>query len=166
VAPVTNNEIIWALSFGALFRGLLVATITFICGTLFYYMQKSDWLVIDHPLILIFFAITAGLMFGQIGICVAFWAKSFDQLSAFSAFILLPLTYLGGVFISLEHLSPFWQSVSRLNPLLYLINGLRYGFLGVSDVEISHAVVISLIGLVFFYGMAQVSLRKGSFQRW
>ncbi len=166
VAPVTNNQIIWAFSLGSLFRGSIVATVTFTCGSIFYYVQRHEILAIEHPLILIYFMIVGGLLFGQLGICVAFWARTFDQLSAFSAFILLPLTYLGGVFISVESLSPFWQSVSRLNPLLYLINGLRYGLLGVSDVEISQSVGISLLGLVFFYLMSQWALRKGSFQRW
>jgi ABC-2 type transport system permease protein len=73
---------------------------------------------------------------------------------------------LGGVFISVESLHPFWQSVAKLNPLLYLINGLRYGVLGVSDVEVSHAVILSLVGFVGFYILSLWSLRKGSFQRW
>ena len=166
VAPVTNNQIIWAYSLGSLFRGSIVATVTFTCGSLFYYFQRHEILAIQHPLILIYFMIVGGLLFGQLGICVAFWARTFDQLSAFSAFILLPLTYLGGVFISVESLSPFWQGVSRLNPLLYLINGLRYGLLGVSDVELTQSVGISLLWLVFFYFMSQWALRKGSFQRW
>jgi ABC-2 type transport system permease protein len=166
VAPITNNQIIWAFSFGSLIRGSVVALVTYCCGLVFYFMERGEWLGISHPLILVYFMVVGGLLFGQLGICVAFLARTFDQLSAFSAFILLPLTYLGGVFISIEHLGPFWQKVSRLNPLLYLINGLRYGLLGVSDVELSHAVLISLAGLVFFYSMAQLALTKGSFQRW
>ena len=102
----------------------------------------------------------------MLGISIAFWARTFDQLSAFSAFVLLPLTYLGGVFISVDSLHPFWQGVAKLNPLLYLINGLRYGVLGVSDVSIQTSVILSLLGFVVFYGISFWSLRKGSFQRW
>lgn len=166
VAPITNNAIIWAMTIGALVRGTIVAGITLIVGEIFYFYQTGQVLGIQHPFLVLYFVCLSGLIFGQIGISIAFWARSFDQLSAFSAFILLPLTYLGGVFISLEQLHPFWQAVSKLNPLLYLINGLRYGMLGVSDVEIWHSVIISLIGFVVFYFVARVSLKKGSFQRW
>ncbi len=166
VAPVTDREIIWAMSLGAVVRGSIVAVITYIVGSLFIYYQQGQWLTIAHPLITLFFLLTAGLIFGMIGISVAFWATTFDQLSAFSAFILLPLTYLGGVFLSIEHLHPFWQAVSKANPLLYLINGLRYGILGVSDVNAATAGAISLLGFFFFYAMAHWSLKKGSFQRW
>jgi len=166
VAPVTDREIIWAMSLGSLVRGTLVALITYIVGSLFMLYQHGQWLTVAHPLITLFFTVVAGLIFGMIGISVAFWATSFDQLSAFSAFILLPLTYLGGVFLSIEHLHPFWQMVSKFNPLLYLINGLRYGILGVSDVNIWTATLISLLGFLFFYVMAHWSLKKGSFQRW
>lgn len=166
VAPVTDQEIIWAMSLASLVRGCIVAVITYIVGVAFMYYQQGEFLAIAHPLITFFFVIASGLIFGMIGISIAFWATTFDQLSAFSAFILLPLTYLGGVFLSIEHLHPFWQAVSKANPLLYLINGLRYGILGVSDVNIWTATIISLVGLVFFFGVARWSLKKGSFQRW
>lgn len=166
VAPVTDQEIIWGMSLAALVRGSIVATITYFVGALFILFQQGQWLVIVHPLITLFFLLLGGLIFGNIGISVAFWAKTFDQLSAFSAFILLPLTYLGGVFLSVEHLHPFWQIVSKFNPLFYLINGFRYGILGVSDVNIWTAVTISLLGFALFYMAARWSLKKGSFQRW
>lgn len=166
VAPVTDQEIIWAMSLGSLVRGAMVAVITYIVGSLFLYFKQGEWLVIAHPFITLFFVVLAGLIFGMIGISVAFWATTFDQLSAFSAFILLPLTYLGGVFLSIEHLHPFWQAFSQINPLLYLINGLRYGILGVSDVNVWTATLISIVGFMVFYGVARFSLKKGSFQRW
>lgn len=166
VAPLTNNKIIWALSIASLVRGAIVAIITFFVGTIFHYFQFSSFLNIQHPYVLLYFVVMGGLIFGQIGISLAFWAKSFDQLSAFSAFVLLPLTYLGGVFMSVEHLSPFWQGVARVNPLLYLINGLRYGVLGYCDVDLSLAFGLSFLGFIIFYVLARVSLQKGSFQRW
>ncbi|MEN0059004.1 MAG: ABC transporter permease [Bdellovibrio sp.] len=166
VAPVTDQEIIWAMSLGALVRGSLVAAITYVVGAVFMWSQQGEWLAVAHPVMTLFFVVVSGLIFGMIGISVAFWATTFDQLSAFSAFILLPLTYLGGVFLSIEHLHPFWQMVSRFNPLLYLINGLRYGILGVSDVNVWTAGGISLLGFLFFYGLARFSLKRGSFQRW
>ena len=166
VAPVTDGEIIWAMSLGALVRGSVVAVITYFVGSMFMLYQQGQWLTIAHPLATLFFLVLAGLIFGMIGISIAFWATTFDQLSAFSAFILLPLTYLGGVFLSIEHLHPFWQAVSKANPLLYLINGLRFGIIGVSDVNVWTAALISTIGFAVFYGTARWSLKKGSFQRW
>lgn len=166
VVPITNQQIVWALSFGGLVRGVIVGVITFVVGALFYYSQSGLFLSVAHPWAVVFFMVVAGLLFSQIGIAVAFWAKTFDQLSAFSAFILLPLTYLGGVFISIQQLHPFWQLVSRLNPLLYLINGLRYGMLGFSDVDLSLAVLISLVGLGLCYLIAFYSVKHSSFQRW
>lgn len=166
VAPLTNRQIVWALALAALVRGSVVALITGLVGELFYYFQKGTIIGVAHPLILLYFVVMGGLIFGLIGISIAFWAKTFDQLSAFSAFVLLPLTYLGGVFISIQSLHPFWQRVSEFNPLLYLINGLRYGMLGTSDVNLWFAMGISFVGLVIFYAIAKLSLEKGSFQRW
>ncbi|MFP5519612.1 MAG: ABC transporter permease [Bdellovibrionia bacterium] len=166
VAPLTNFEIVMALSTGALVRGALVAFITYLVGAVFYYMNSQEVVGIAHPFVMLCFVVMAGLMFGFIGISVAFWAKTFDQLSAFSAFILLPLTYLGGVFISIEQLHPLWQKVSLANPLLYLINGLRYGVLGTSDVSLLASFGVSAAGVVVFYVVAFWSIEKGSFQRW
>lgn len=166
VAPLSNNEIIWAMSLASLVRGMIVAAITYFVGTVFMYVREGEFLSLAHPLLAIYFLVLSGLIFGLIGICVAFWAKTFDQMSAFSAFILLPLTYLGGVFISIENLHPVWQYLSKANPLLYLINGLRYGILGVSDVPPLASAVISLIGFLMFYICARIFLKKGSFQRW
>lgn len=166
VAPISNQQIIWAMSLGGVVRGALVALVTYVVGAVFYYFQRQELLAIVHPLVLLYFVLVGGLIFGMLGIAIAFWAKTFDQLSAFSAFVLLPLTYLGGVFISVTNLHPFWQGVAKLNPLLYLINGLRYGVLGVSDVPLQDSVVLSLLGFAVFYGISLWSLRRGSFQRW
>lgn len=166
VAPITSHQIIWAMSFGAVVRGATVGVITFLVGSVFQYFKQGEFLAIAHPLLLIYFVVVAGLIFGKLGIFAAFYAKSFDQLSAVSAFVILPLTYLGGVFMSIEHLSPFWQSVAQLNPLFYLINGLRYAILGMSDVAPLKAIGISLVGLFFFHLLARFGLARGNFQRW
>ena len=164
--PLTSNQIVWALSFGGLVRGILVGCITFFVGLLFIKNIDGAWLGIQHPGVLLYFILIGGLSFAQLGISVAFWAKTFDQASAFGAFVLLPLTYLGGVFFSIENLHPFWQTLSKFNPLLYLINGVRFGILGVSDVSVSVAAIVAFIGLVFFYCLARVAMRTGSFNRW
>lgn len=166
VVPLTNQEIVWAISFASVIRGALVGLITYIVGASFYFYQYNHFLGVAHPLMLIFFVVVGGLVFGKLGLATAFWAKSFDQLSIVGAFILLPLTYLGGVFISIESLGPFWKALSQLNPLFYFINGIRYSILGVSDVEPWTAILVSLVGLLAFHIIANVAMTKGNFHRW
>lgn len=166
VAPIPHGYIIGAMGLGAIIRGTVVGLITGAVGTTFHYMQLGKFLPLEHPFWMFFFFIAGGLIFSFIGIFVAFLAKTFDQLSAFSAFILLPLTYLGGVFISIQNLHPFWQQLSRFNPLFYLINGFRYSLLGEADVDLQTSVIVCLIGVVVTFLMAKLSLRKGSFSRW
>lgn len=166
VAPVSHNQIIWAMGIAGVFRGALVGFITGLVGEAFYYFQNDSLLSIEHPLLMLFFIFAGGFIFSFCGIFVAFIAKTFDQLSAFSAFILLPLTYLGGVFISTDNLSPFFKSASHVNPLFYLINGFRYSILGHADVEINLALAMTAAALIITYAMAKIALKKGSYSRW
>lgn len=166
VVPLSNQSIVWAMALASWMRGMIVAGVTWLVGSLFLYFIHGEILPMVHPWAFIFFSMMAGLSFGHIGITIAFWAKTMDQLSAFSSFILLPLIYLGGVFISLDRLSPFWRSIAQWNPLLYFIEGFRYSFFGHSDISIERAVVVSLLGLSFFYWRAFKSLKPGCFGRW
>ncbi|MEY4616019.1 MAG: transporter integral rane protein [Pseudomonadota bacterium] len=166
VVPLSNQTIVWAMALAAWVRGMIVALVTWLVGSLFMYWQSGKLLGLAHPGIFLFFSLVAGLSFGHIGIAMALWSKTMDQLSAFSSFVLLPLIYLGGVFISLEKLSPFWRAVAQWNPLLYFIEGFRYSFLGYCNVSIERAMLISVFGLGFFYWQALRSLRPGRFSRW
>ncbi len=166
ISPLSRTQILWALNLAALTRGLLVGLVTFLVGYVFYFVKVGTALPMAHPFVLLGFLFLGGLIFASLGITVAFLAKSFDQLSAIGAFVLLPLIYLGGVFFSLESLHPVWQLISKANPVLYLINGVRYGILGDSDVSIQVALVVSVVTFVLFYLMALRSLRVGSYQRW
>ncbi len=166
VVPITNMEIILAMGLGGVIRGSLVAFVTGLVGCLFHYIKLDQLLIIQHPFWILYFALMGGLTFSFIGISIAFLSKTFDQLSAFSTFILLPLTYLGGVFVSIETLHPFWQMVSKFNPLFYLINGFRYAVIGISDVNITISATVCLLGVFVTYLSARYSLIKGSFSRW
>jgi ABC-2 type transport system permease protein len=166
VAPLSHAQIVWALSIGGLIRGFAVGLLTFALGAIFLRVYEGTWMQVAHPFILLGFLFAGGLIFAQFGICVAFWARTFDQLSAINGFVLLPLIYLGGVFFSLEGLHPIWQSVAKANPLLYLINGVRYGFLGVCDVPLGLAGGVAAFTLVLFHLLAMRSLKTGSFLRW
>ncbi|MFN3697277.1 MAG: ABC transporter permease [Pseudobdellovibrio sp.] len=166
VAPITNNQIVWAMGIGGIIRGSVVAGITGLVGLFFQYLLTDSVMMIHHPFMFISFLVLGGLIFSFCGIFVAFIAKTFDQLSAFSTFILLPLTYLGGVFTSIEGLSPFWQKLCHLNPVFYLINGFRYSIVGLSDVDIGLTYVVTILALFITFMMAKYSLAKGSFSRW
>ena len=166
VAPFSAAQIIWALNLAALVRGLMVGSINFLIGQLCYHYMYGSYLQIAHPLYLLFFLFVGSLAFANLGIMVAFWARSFDQLSAVTGFILQPLLYLGGVFFSIESLPGFWKTIAMWNPLLYIINGVRYGILGTSDVSSMQAVTVTLAAFVLLQGWAIYSLKRGSFQRW
>ncbi len=166
IAPLSYQQIVWALSVGGLIRGWVVGIVTLVVGQIFYRTLYTQWLPIEHPLYLLLFCLLGGLTFAKLGIGVGFWSKSFEQVSAFGAFLLLPLTYLGGVFISIRTLHPFWQTLSQFNPLFYFINGVRYGMLGASDVPVETSIVVCFASLIVFHIFAVFCVRKGSFARW
>jgi ABC-2 type transport system permease protein len=164
--PLSPLQIIAAFSLGGLFRGLLVGTIVMVVGEGLFFFSHGEWLSINHPFLLLFFLVVGGLTFAQLGISVAFWARTFDQMSAFGGFILLPLMYLGGVFFSLSQLHPYWQFISKLNPMLYFINGVRFGVLGHSDIRVESAALFSIVSLLAIGFLAYRSIRGGSYSRW
>ncbi len=165
-SPLSLNQIIWALNIAALMRGLMVGAITFLVGQAAYLFTFHELLPVAHPFILFVYLILGALAFASIGICVAFWAKNFDQMSAVGGFVLLPLIYLGGVFFSVDHLPPFWKTVSMYNPLLYMINGVRFGILGTSDVPTAWALPVSIAATIVTMAFARRVIGRGNFQRW
>ncbi len=166
VAPISYTQIILAVAIGGLVRGLVVGITTYFVGAAFCYFKANIVLGIQHPLWLLVFVSIGGLAFSLLGLAAAFWAKSFDQMAVVNSFILLPLMYLGGVFFSIERLGPFWQSVARSNPLVYFINGVRFGFLGVADVEPTTALLVALATLIGLYLLCLRTLKRASFLRW
>lgn len=166
IVPLTRSQIIWAMSLASVIRGAMVAFITLGVGEIFYYIQYKEFLLPTHPLWLFYYVLMAGLVFGQLGLITAFWAKTFDQLSAISTFVILPLTYLGGVFIPVSQLQPFWQMVSMANPLLYFISGLRYSMIGVADVGVGLSAVLALVVGFVLNTVAHRVLSSVSFARW
>ena len=166
VVPLTPEMITWAMSIAALTRGILVGIVTYFVGAVFQYLLEGSMPSVAHPFYLLIFLCVGGLTFAKLGIAVAFWAKTFDQMSAIGSFVLLPLIYLGGVFFSIKGLHPFWQSIAHFNPVLYFINGVRYGLLGVSDVDVTQALIVSVASLVVFHFLALRSLTSGSYTRW
>jgi ABC-2 type transport system permease protein len=114
-----------------------------------------------QPLWIVVFALLGSAMMGALGLIAGLWAEKFDQMAAFQNFIIMPMTFLSGVFYSIHSLPEFWQGVSHLNPFFYMIDGFRYGFFGVSDVSpwLSFAVVAAAMFAVG--GIAVHLLRTG-----
>ncbi len=109
----------------------------------------------------IVFALLAAALLGTMGLIAGIWAEKFDQLAAFQNFIIVPATFLSGVFYSIHTLPSFWQMVSHCNPFFYMIDGFRYGFFGVSDVNPWHSLVIVSVFFVALASIAMKLLRSG-----
>ena len=137
VAPVPSWVIIAGFVGGGVARALLIGIIVTTVSLFFVDIQIHNLAFIIVTLIL------TAILFATAGLINAIFANSFDDISIIPTFILTPLTYLGGVFYSLSMLPEFWQWVSKINPIVYMVNGFRYGFLGVSDVD--HYVSLALL---------------------
>lgn len=127
--PISYLEFFGAYALAAVTRGLAVGT-----GVL----VATIWLVdlpVRSPLWAFAFAFLGSAILGTLGLIAGIWADKFDQLAAFQNFVIMPLTFLSGVFYSIHSLPPFWQMLSHFNPFFYMIDGFRFGFFGVSDVN-------------------------------
>lgn len=110
-------------------RGLVVGAGVLVVTTAFAHLSFVA------PLWILVFAVLGAAMLGSLGLIAGLWAEKFDQMAAFQNFVIMPMTFLSGVFYSIHSLPAFWQGVSHLNPFFYMIDGFRYGFFGVSDVS-------------------------------
>ena len=155
VAPVPTWVIIVGFVGGGVARSLLIGLIVTIVSFLFVDLHIHHFGAIVVTLIL------TATMFSAAGLVNAVFAKTFDDISMVPTFVLTPLTYLGGVFYSLSLLPEFWQTVSKGNPIVYMVSGFRYGFLGVSDVAFSTSIAV-LIGFnVILFTVAYQLLNRG-----
>ncbi|MGF1727413.1 ABC transporter permease [Photobacterium nomapromontoriensis] len=155
VAPVPNYIIIAGYVGGGVLRGLGVGLIVSVVSLLFVDLQ------IAHSGIVLATIVMTAIVFSLGGLINAVFAKTFDDISIIPTFVLTPLTYLGGVFYSLNLLPEFWQGVSKLNPIVYMVNAFRYGFLGVSDVGIGTSFVVLGMFTAFLYGIAYFLISRG-----
>ena len=105
--------------------------------------------------------ILTSAVFALGGLINAIYANSFDDISIIPTFILTPVTYLGGVFYSITLLHDFWQMVSQINPIIYMVNAFRYGFLGVSDVDLTVAIAVLLVFISVLFTLALTLIKKG-----
>ncbi len=155
VAPVPNYIIIWGFVMGGVARGLAVGTIVTTVSLFFVDLQVEHWGIIIATVFL------TSVVFSLGGLINAVFAKTFDDISIIPTFILTPLTYLGGVFYSISLLPEFWQGISKINPIVYMVNAFRYGFLGVSDVGIATSFGVLGAFIVALYAVAHHLVEKG-----
>ncbi|MBM4180322.1 MAG: ABC transporter permease [Betaproteobacteria bacterium] len=142
--PISYLEFFLAYLFAALIRGFTVGLGVLLVGLFFADIEMR------HPLWILAFALASGAVFACIGILAGIWANQYDNLAAVQNFLIMPLTFLSGVFYSIHSLPTFWQGVSHINPVFYMIDGFRYGFFGQGDVDprLSLAVVTPFVVLL------------------
>jgi ABC-2 type transport system permease protein len=130
VAPLSSFEIMLAFVAGAIVRGILVALAVYLVGGLFYEIN------IVHPLATFALVFLSSLVMGAMGLIAGIWADRYDHLAGFQNFVILPLTFLSGVFYSTQNLPEIWYQISLWNPFFYMIDALRFSILGQSDIDI------------------------------
>nr|WP_086938716.1 ABC transporter permease [Thaumasiovibrio occultus] len=156
VAPVPNHIIIGGYIAGGVARGMAVGVIVTAISLLFVNLTVSNWFIVFSTVLL------TSVVFSLGGLINAVFAKTFDDISIIPTFVLTPLTYLGGVFYSISLLPEFWQGVSKINPIVYMVNAFRYGFLGVSDVGIGTAFGVLLVFIAGLYTVAYQLISRGT----
>lgn len=156
VSPLPNWLIVLGYIGGGVVRGLVVGAVVTVVALFFTRLELANVFVVISSVLL------TSVVFALGGFINAVYAKNFDQISWFPTFILAPLTYLGGVFYSIELLPDWAEALSHANPILYMVNGFRYGFLGVSDVDIrlAYAIMLAFAGLL--YGFAVFLMNRGT----
>jgi ABC-2 type transport system permease protein len=155
VTPLSHWDWFLAYAGASVVRGLVVGT-----GVLLVTVWFAP-LALAEPWWIVIFAVLGAGMLGALGLIAGLWAEKFDQMAAFQNFIIMPMTFLSGVFYSVQSLPAFWQAVSHLNPFFYMIDGFRRGFFGVSDVSPWLSVAIVGGAFVVVSGIALHLLRIG-----
>ena len=155
VAPIGAAEMLLAYVGAAMLRAFIVGALVYVValGFTFFPLHDAGWTL--------FFSVFVTATLALLGMIAALWAEKFDHLAIFPNFVLLPLAFLGGVFYSIDLLPEPWHTVSLLNPLLYMVNGLRYGFLGVADVSPQASAGVVLVSFAVLLAVAGALLRRG-----
>jgi ABC-2 type transport system permease protein len=153
--PISYTAFFLAYVMAALVRGIAVGL-----GVLL----ATCWfapLTFAQPLWIIVFGLLGGAILASLGVIAGVWADKFDQLATFQNFLIMPLTFLSGVFYSIHSLPPFWQAVSHWNPVFYMIDGFRHGFFGVSDISPWYSLTIVSTCFILLAGLALSLLKRG-----
>ena len=154
-APLSYVEITAGYVLAATTRALLIGAIIFLVALLF------TPLPIAHPFWALGFVVLVSFVFSLFGFVAGLWAEGFEQLGLIPTFVIAPLSFLGGVFYSIEMLPPFWQTITLFNPLVYMINGLRWAFFGITDVHPLWSATVIVIFLFILLGIVAWIFKTG-----
>ena len=155
LTPLTYIEFFLAFLLASIVRGLVVGFVIYLTAICFIDLP------IVHPMFILAFAFFGSGMLGTFGIIAGLWAEKFDQMAAFQNFVIMPLSFLSGVFYSIHSLPPMWQKISHLNPFFYMIDGFRYGFFGASDVSPWWSLAVIAAFFIVVAGIAMRMLSTG-----
>jgi ABC-2 type transport system permease protein len=155
VSPTPNYIILLGYTMGGVARGLCVGVLVTIMSLIFTDLHIHSWFITISIVLL------TSMLFSLAGFINAVYANTFDDVSIVPTFILTPLTYFGGVFYSIGLLPEIWQNISRLNPILHMVNAFRYGILGISDINILNAMLGLSIGVVVLFAISLHLLKTG-----
>ncbi len=150
---------IWVMLAGYVSGGVVRGTVT--GGIVYAVSAVFAQPVVQHPWIVLLFLVLTSVLFSLAGFLNAVFAKKFDDTSIFSTFVLIPLTYLGGVFYSVSQLPPLWQNVSKANPILYMVDGFRYGFFGSAGIPVAQSIALITAVIVALVWTNLYLLRTG-----
>jgi ABC-2 type transport system permease protein len=155
VTPLSHAELFLALMGAAALRGLVVGVGMWLAALMFVSLPVHSVVVI------LVFALLAAMVLATLGVLAGLWADKFDELAGFQNFIIMPLTFLSGVFYSIHSLPGFWQAASHLNPFFYMIDGFRYGFFGVADVSPWLSMAVVAVTFIVLAVLTLGLLRRG-----
>lgn len=155
VSPMPNWVVLLGYIIGAMVRGLCVGVVVLLIALLFTHLD------IAHPLVMLSTAMLTSAVFAMGGFINAVFAKKFDDIALIPTFVLTPLIYLGGVFYSVKHIGQPWQAISKVNPILYMVNAFRYGVLGISDIPLWIAYAVMVLFVALFAAFSLYLLKHG-----
>ncbi len=155
LAPLSYIEVYLAFVSASIVRGLMVGTGVFIVAVSFVSLP------VYNIAVLLLFALLSSAVLGTLGMIAGMWAEKFDQLAGFQNFVILPLSFLSGVFYSIHSLPDFWQNLSHFNPFFYMIDGFRYGFFGVSDINPAVSIIVTAFALMLLSMLTIFMLKRG-----
>lgn len=147
-SPLSYTELVAAYVASSALRGVIIGALISVIGIAFTYLNPAfDLVGVAHPFYLLAFMLVITTLFGSLGVVGGLWARDFDYLTVMNQFILRPLVFFGGVFYSINQLGYPWRELSFLNPMVYMVNGVRYGFLGPESVDVGPNVSLVVLSL-------------------
>lgn len=156
VSPISKNRIIIGYVLAWVTRWVVVGFCVFVVASLFI-----DNVTVQSPFLAILFAVLTSATFSLAGLLNGIFARNFDDVNIIPNFVITPMIYLWWVFYSVNMLGSFWQKLSQFNPVLYMINGFRYAFLWISDVNVYTSLVILIVFIIGLYSLALYLMKKG-----